>query len=134
MEPQAATFRDELRVVFLRNITIEGVDTFLKHHLFKAAIRPRVEFGGYGTMTQDVLAPDGPVARVDPDLIVLAIDPEESDPSFGSPGWTAENLRADLGALFDLLATGTRATIVLHTFVRPSTPSRGWSLIRARQI
>jgi FkbH-like protein len=125
METAAASFADEISFLFLRNITIEGIDVLLKYHLFNAGIRARIEIGGYGTMTQDVLSPDGPLARTDPDVIVIAVDPYEADASCGSPGWTAERLRTDLEALFELLATRTRATIAIHTFIAPTYPELG---------
>ena len=120
MEKAAEKFADEISFLFLRNVTIEGIDVYLKYHLFNAGIRPRIEIGGYGTMNQDVLSPDGPLARGDPDVIVLALDPNEADPSCGLPGWKSERLRAELESLFELLATRTRATVAIHTFIAPT--------------
>ena len=69
----AKSFKDEVKVLVLRQITAEGLDVFMKHHLFARGVRAVVEFGGYGTQVSDVLAADGAVARLQPQLIVLAL-------------------------------------------------------------
>lgn len=125
MEQEASTFGDEVRVVFLRNITIEGADTLLKYHLLSQRIRPVIAWGGYGTMAQDVLDPAGPVARTDPDLIVLALSLEELDPKFGQPGWTADVARDSLLELFEILMAQTRATVAVNNFIGPLYPELG---------
>jgi hypothetical protein len=61
----------------LRNITVEGLDTFLKYHLYGGNIWPEIAFGGYGTMMQDVLAEDGLLQRKDADLVVLSLALDE---------------------------------------------------------
>ena len=33
-ERPASQFKDEVRVLVLRQLTVEGLDTYLKHHLF----------------------------------------------------------------------------------------------------
>nr|WP_316639088.1 HAD-IIIC family phosphatase [uncultured Roseateles sp.] len=125
MEADAAAFSDEIKVLVLRQITVEGIETLLKHHLYPQRLRPVVEFGGYGTMAQDVLAPDGPLDRLKPDLIVLALSLDELDPNYGSPGWTQEAARAELAGLFELLASRTTATIAVHNFIAPLWPEQG---------
>ena len=125
MEAEAATFSDEIKVLVLRQITVEGIETLLKHHLYPLRIRPLLEFGGYGTMAQDVLAPDGPLARSQPDLIVLALALDELDPDYGSPGWTHDAARSELAKLFELLAGKTTATIAVHNFIAPLWPEQG---------
>lgn len=124
-ENEAATFKDEIKILVLRHITVEGIDTLVRHHLYPRRIRPQIEFGGYGTLAQDVLDPDGPVARLDPDLIVLALALDELDPDYGSPGWRADSSRAELTSLLGLLSEKTRATIAVHTFLPPLWPEQG---------
>ena len=125
MEAEAVTFKDEVKVLVLRQITVEGIDALIKHHLYKERIRPLIEFGGFGTIAQDVLAPDGLVAGSSPDLIVLALALEELDPNYGSPGWTNNVARVELTNLFELLSGKTRATIAVHNFIAPLWPERG---------
>jgi len=120
-----ARFDHSARVVFLRNVTIEGLDTFLKFHLYPSGIGAQTVFGGYGTMMQDVLAEDGPVRTAEPDLVVLSLTLAELDPGYGTPGWRADAALAELKNLFELLETRTRATIVLNTFISPLYPEFG---------
>jgi FkbH-like protein len=120
-----ARFDHVTRVVLLRNITVEGLDTFLKFHLYQSAIGAEVVFGGYGTMMQDALADDGPFGRGDPDLVVLSLTLDEMDPAYGTPGWRADAAQAELKTLFELLGRRTRATIVVNTFIPPLYPEIG---------
>jgi FkbH-like protein len=126
-DADAASFSDVFRVKVLRNITVEGIDTLLKHHLYDHRIRVEMEFGGYGTMVQDVLdLADGRSAPA-PDLIVLALALDELDPGYGLPGWTSELACSELSKLLDLLTTRTRALIAIHTFVSPLWSESGLS-------
>jgi len=124
MEKEAAGFKDEVKVLVLRQITIEGIETLIKHHLYSQQIRPIIEFGGYGTMVQDVLAAESVVSS-DPDLIVLALSIDALDQNYGSPGWTKDAVRSELGSLFEFLASNTRATIAVHNFILPLWPEQG---------
>ncbi|WP_374690672.1 HAD-IIIC family phosphatase [Accumulibacter sp.] len=125
MEAAAATFRDEVKVLVLRQITVEGMDTLIKRHLFPQQIRPLIEFGGYGTMVQDILASDGPVARSNPDVIVLALALDALDQNYGSPGWKMNAIRAELTNVFELLVSSTRATVAVHNFIAPLWSEQG---------
>ena len=124
-QTQASLFKDELRVLVLRQITVEGLDTYLKHHLHARGLRVVVEFGGYGTQVSDVLAADGAVARLQPQLIVLALALEELDPRYGNPGWQCEPAQAEVTSLLALLLAKTRATIVVHNFLAPLWNEQG---------
>jgi hypothetical protein len=77
MERESPDLSEQVRVVFLRNITIEGIEPFLKYYLYASGVRPAIAFGGYGTMAQDVLGADALVPRTVPDLIVLSLMLEE---------------------------------------------------------
>lgn len=124
-ESEAAAFADEIKVAVLRNITVEGLDTLVQYHLLAHRIRARVEFGGYGSMAQDVLDAHGPVNRLQPDIVLLFLSIDELDRTYGTPGWTCDAVRAELEALFGLLARHTRATIVVHNFLPPLHPELG---------
>ncbi len=124
MEAEATNFKDEVRVLVLRQITIEGIETLIKHYLYPQKIRPNIEFGGYGSMVQDVLAAETDVSS-DPDLIVLALSIDVLDQSFGSPNWKMDGVRAELANLFELLVSKTRATIAVHNFIPPLWPEQG---------
>jgi len=128
MERDGRDLREQVRVVFLRNITIEGIEAFLKYHLYAQGVRPEIAFGGYGTIAQDVLAADSLVARADPDVIVLSLMLEELDPAYGTPGWRCDSVRSQLKSFFDILASNTRATIAVNTFLSPLYPEFGLAL------
>ncbi len=125
MEREGEGLADHASVFFLRNVTIEGIEAFLKYYLYGNGIRPVIAFGGYGTMTQDVLADDSPVFRAAPEVIVVCLMLEEFDPAYGKPGWRCDAARDRLEALFDLLASRTSATIVVNTFLMPLYSERG---------
>ena len=119
----ATDFEHTVKVCVLRNITVEGLELFLKQHLLTDSIRPELVFGGYGTMVQDAMVEGGIVSQAD--LVVLSLTLEELDPSCRGPGWHGDEVRASLGEMFELLRTHTRATIVLNTFVVPPFPETG---------
>jgi len=125
---QEKRFDRTARIVCLRNITLEGLETFLKFHLYQAGISADVVFGGYGTMTQDVLSDQTPARQSDTDLIVLALTLEELDAAYGTSGWHANAIQAELKSLFELLEERTSATIVLNTFIAPLHPELGIAL------
>jgi FkbH-like protein len=117
---------EQVSVVFLRNITIEGIEPFLKYFLYAEGIRPSIAFGGYGTTVQDVMGQGSLVARTDPDVIIVCLALEDLDPDFGMPRWQCNRVREELESVFEVLATRTRATIVVNTFVEPLYPDLGF--------
>jgi len=125
MEREGRPYEHTIGIACLRNITVEGLETFLKYHLYANSIRPEVAFGGYGTMMQDVLADDGLLKRGDSDLVVLSLMLEELDPAYGTPGWRADGVKGELNNLFELLQTRTRATIAVNNFLPPLHPELG---------
>jgi FkbH-like protein len=125
MEREGERLPDQAQLFFLRNFTIEGVEAFLKYYLYRNNIRPVIAFGGYGTMTQEVLSDDSALGRAAPELIVSSLMLEEFDPAYGAPGWRCDSARDRLEALFDILASRTRATIAVNTFMTPLYPELG---------
>lgn len=119
MEREGHSSGRRVEIACLRNITVEGLETFLKYHLYASGIRPEVAFGGYGTMVQDVLADDGLLKLSDTDLVVLSLTLEELDSAYGTPGWRADGIKEELNNLFELLRTRTRATIAVNNFFPP---------------
>src|SRR5215469_13003791 len=121
---RASELEHQTQIVVLRNITVEGLDVFLKHHLFPQGIRPEVAFGGYGTMAQDVLRNGTTLKRAigEARIVVLALALEELDTQYGSPGWRCGPARHLLAELFHLLKRECGATIVVNTFIPPLYP------------
>lgn len=128
IEREEKPFDDTVRFLFLRNITIEGIDTALKYHLYTNRLRPEVVFGGYGTMVQDVLADHAIVKKLDPHVIVLSLALDELDLTYGTPGWRGDAARGELENLLSLLESNTRATIVVNNFIPPLYPELGIGL------
>ncbi len=108
-----------VKVLVLRHITVEGFDTYLKHHLYRRQLRPQLSFSGYGATDAEVLASDGAVALAQPELIVLALALDELDPDYGQPGWTCDRALAQLHGLLDLLVERSTATLLVHNFLPP---------------
>ena len=128
MERDGESLSEQVRVLFLRNITIEAIEPFLKYHVYTSGVRPDIVFGGYGTATQDVLGADSLAARTDADLIVVSLMLDELDPAYGSPGWRCDAVLHQLEGMFDTVAAGTRGTIAVNTFLGPLYPERGLAI------
>ena len=121
------------RVGFLRNVTVEGIEPYLRYHMLMAGIRPTLVFGGYGTMRHDLASRDAPLVKNRPDILVTAFMLEELDPRYGLPGWDTQHCRKELSDIFDTLAASDIPTIALHTFIVPFRQETG-SLAATRDI
>ena len=104
---------------FLRNITMEGIEPYMRYHMLKGGIRPELIFGGYGTFFQDLVLPDSPLVKKRPDLLATAFMLEDLDPQYGLPGWEYIRSREELSVVFDALVSSEVPTIALNTFILP---------------
>jgi hypothetical protein len=109
----------EYRFGFLRNITLEGIEPYLRYHMLTIGVRPELVFGGYGSIQQDLLSPDSPLAKSRSDMLVTAIMLEELDHGFGLPGWNASTAQQHLEIAFDRLIESGVPTIAVNTFIVP---------------
>jgi FkbH-like protein len=82
-------------------------------------VRPELVFGGYGSIQQDLLSPDSPLAKSRSDMLVTAIMLEELDHGFGLPGWNASTAQQHLEIAFDRLIESGVPTIAVNTFIVP---------------
>ena len=71
--------RPEVAVAFARNITIEGIEPYLKYALLDSGLKPTITFGGYDLVRQDISQPDSAVSRARPSVVVLALALEHLD-------------------------------------------------------
>lgn len=110
------------RFGFLRNITLEGIEPYLRYHMLRMGLRPDLIFGGYGSMRQDLTLPDSPLVKHCPDILVTAFMLEELDPRYGLPGWNAAHSREELSTIFEALLASDAPTISLNTFIVPFHP------------
>jgi FkbH-like protein len=119
MESSLSDSAPGIRFGFLRNITIEGIEPYLRFRLLDDGFRTRLAYGGYGALLQDVLQPDSPLRSQGVDLLVTAIMLEELDPAYGFPKWTAKLAREEILGLLQALKTSDVPVIALNTFLLP---------------
>lgn len=123
----------EYRFGFLRNITLEGIEPYLRYHMLAIGMRPTLVFGGYGSLRQDLVSPDSPLVKCSPNILVAAFMLEELDSSYGLPGWDASRSQEELSAIFAALMATDVPTIALNTFIVPFYSETG-ALIAALDV
>ena len=123
----AGELPQQARIHFLRNFTVEGVEPFLKYHLYPAGIRPVVSFGEYGAFQQEMLDLQSPVNRGDVDLAVLSLVLEDFSPGYGAVGWDADEAAGRLESTLDELAA-VKTAAVANTFIPPFYSETGIAL------
>ena len=116
---------EPLKVAFLRNFTVEGIEPYLKWHLYRSEIGSTVTFGGFDTVAQDIITGGYQIGGDDPDTIVLSLVPELFVPDLEIADWHAGDVSERLVEIFDLLASRTDAIIVVNTFQRPAYSELG---------
>ncbi len=108
-----------IKVNFLRNLTIEGVEPFFKYHCLKSGLKPLVTFGNYDMVRQEVLDRTSHIYTDTPDVIVVALYLETYLSDQWLAGWNAAEVMNDLAGLFAYLARNTAAIVAINTFVPP---------------
>jgi FkbH-like protein len=108
-------WKEELHIHVLRNFTIEPLEPWLKFHLMRQSIWPRLTFGGYDSMAQEILDPASSINETHPDVILIALvsDPIESNLRVSES--EEEQLLLGISRLLDL----TDALIVVNSLVPP---------------
>lgn len=124
------TVSQSIAINFLRNFTVEGMAPYLDYHGLQAGIQPRITFGEYDSVQQEILNQDSHLYRSAPDLIVLALHLETYLPDGWSNPWSADEVMAGLATLYDSAAENTSALILINTFVPPSQADFGISATR----
>ena len=119
MEARLADDAPSFRVGFLRNITIEGIEPYLRSRLLADGVRPELVYGGYGSLRQDLLNADSALRKEEVDLLVSSLTIEEIDPAYGLPSWTADRARNELHDLLVDLEDSDFPIIALNTFLLP---------------
>jgi len=118
-EKAAEDWRADARVHVLRNYTTEPLDPYLSLHLLRDDILPTISHGGYGTIAQELLDPDSPIANSPPDIIVLSLLVEFVDPAISADGWTADTAIKEITAYINTLVEQSSALVVANTFIPP---------------
>lgn len=112
-------WRGQISVHFLRNFTIEPVEPYLKFHLLREDIKAQISYGGYDTMSQEILDPVSSINQRRPDVIVLSLLLEYLDSGCTADRWTANQALARLDDLVALVLENTSSLIVGNTLLRP---------------
>lgn len=114
-----------VRICFLRNFTVEGVEPFLKYHCYHAGIRPELSFGNYDMIRQEILEETSHIYSRSPDIIVLSLLLEQLDPEYLGGEWRCDRIVRELESLFTSLAEKTSALLAVNTFVPPFESESG---------
>ena len=119
IEKGGKKFVNTLNIFFLRNYTIEGIEPFLKLHLYNEKINPQIFFGGYDTVIQEILDPDSRFLKTQFDIITLSLVIENFVTDFESLYWTSNEAIKKIVEYFNLLSQKTNSIIIVNTFIPP---------------
>ena len=131
LEASASEFTLGASVLFLRNVTMEGIEPFLKHRLLTNRVRPKLTYGGYGSVRQDLVGPQSMLGAAKPDVLVLCLMLDELDPSYGMPGWNCQRAQEELEELFSAVAASGAATLAVNTFIPPFRSETGFQVSKS---
>ncbi len=112
-------FGEPVRIAVVRNYVIDALETYLKYHLYRAALRSDVRFGDYDTVFQEVLTDAFRADGYEPDIIVLSLMLPQFEPDYEVRDWEVDDVAERLCGLFDMVASRTDALVVVNTFLRP---------------
>ena len=108
-----------IKINFLRNLTVEGIEPYLKYYNYQENIEPKITFGDYDNVNQEILDDNSHIYSQKPDIIVLSLILEQLSPDSSSVNWNADSAITILTELFNLIAKKCKALIVVNTFVPP---------------
>lgn len=108
---------DPVKILFLRNFTIESIEPHLKYHFYRSGLSTKVFWGGYDTIQQDVLSPD--LNKREYEIIVVALLVDQFIPDHEISNWSVDSASDRLFALYDLIRSQTDSIIVINQFLRP---------------
>lgn len=115
IELQGGSYEQSVGFSFLRNFTVEGIEPYLKYHCYRSEIKPRVCFGGYDTVTQEILDPSSQLHQTAPDVIVMALVLENLWPQ----GEGVEQVISQLSSMLGAAAAKSAALIAVNSFLPP---------------
>ncbi len=115
---------------FLRNFTTEGIEPYLHYHCLLSALKPKITFGNYDMVHQEVLDRSSHLYSSSPDIIVAALYLDTYLPDGWRASWSADDVMNSLAGLFADIAGNTDAIIVVNTFVPPFYADFGISSVK----
>lgn len=118
-EADSATFRHSVKINFLRNFTIEGIEPFLKNCLYKIDIKPEIVFGNFNNVQQEILDESSHIYSAHPDIIVVALCLENLLPDKSFYGWKSDETFSEIKNYLDTLLKKAKALITVTTVIPP---------------
>ncbi len=123
-----------LRTFIVRSVTVEPILAYLQTDALLSGFLLETTVGGFGSYAEDLLSPQGALARTNPDLVVVILDLDDIAgrlPELCGDGVGAAvdeelaNAVQHLAHLLQGMRAHSKARIVLQGFVVPQTSSLG---------
>ena len=114
----------------LRNFTIEGIEPFIQYHCLLSDLKPKIIFGNYDMVHQEVLDKSSHLYSSSPDIIVLSLYLDTYLPDGWRACWIAEDVMSTLVGLFSDISRNTHAIIAVNTFIPPFYTDFGISTVK----
>lgn len=121
-----------VRIHFLSNYTINGIEPFLKFHLYKSYIEPDITFGSFNIIHKEFLDPSSKVNSNPPDIIVISLFLDNLAPDHKLPEWGNHEVITEIKNIFDLAKTRTNTLIAINTLIPPFYSELGISTLNGR--
>lgn len=115
---------------FLRNFTIEGIEPFIQYHCLSSDLKPKITFGNYDMVHQEILDRSSHIYSSSPDIIVVALSLDTYLPDGWRACWNADDIINSLSGLFAEISQNTDAIIAVNTFVPPFYSDFGISSVK----
>lgn len=122
-----------VKINFLRNFTVEGIEPFLKNNLYKSGIRPELVFGNFNNIQQEILDENSHIYSGNPDIIVVALCLWNLLPDKSFYGWKSDEAIAEIQNYLDILQHKTNSIIVVTTVVPPFYSENGITNIQGNK-
>lgn len=123
-----------IRSFIVRSVTVEPILAYLQTYALLSGFLLETTVGGFGSYVEDLLSPQGAVARSNPDLVLVILDLEDIAgrlPELCGDGVGAAveeelaNAVQHLAHLLQGARANTKARLVLQGFVVPQASSLG---------
>jgi FkbH-like protein len=123
-----------LRVFCVRSVTVEPLLPQLVCFAASAGLLLRVEIGGYGSFADELMNPQGALARATPDLVLLIGDAEDlaGDLRPACAGGSADEIAAvaeatgrSLAGMITAFRRHSKARLVVQGLCQPDRPALG---------
>jgi len=126
--------RDPLKIVFLRNITLETVIPFLKYSCYINNLKLNVEMGDYNNIIGEVMEKNSSLFNYLPDIIVicLKLDVLSENLTKNFTGMKINEIKEEVNRILNFIEKiiseirkNSEAIILLHNFEAPVYPCFG---------